>query len=83
MKEEALPVRDNHLMVASLVSRLTDLVGRVADLDIQMGGALATSNEADALTVQNRGSSSLTTIPDIHTRNTVITYVNYFVPTSI
>ena len=65
MREEALPVRDNNVLVAGLTTRLKDLMNRVADLGIQMGKAEASSAAADALTARNRASASLGAVEDI------------------
>ena len=70
MREQALPVRDNNLLLASLMARLKDLINRVNDLSRNMNQANANAKMANKMTSVNRVSSSLGTVADINQRNT-------------
>lgn len=69
MKEEALPVRDNNLLLGNLTSRLNDLIGRVQDLSVNINTAKNNAVLANKLTNSNRVSSSLGAVADIQERN--------------
>lgn len=70
MKENALPIRDNNLLIVNLTSRLSDLINRVQDLDTNINSAQNNAKMADKLTNSNRASSSLGAVSDIQQRNT-------------
>jgi laminin alpha 3/5 len=70
MKEEALPVRDNSILLANLTTRLSDLIIRVMDLSKNIDGTKNNVKMADKLTNANRVSSSLGAVADIQQRNT-------------
>ena len=69
MKEEALPVRDNHVLLASLAGRLKTLIDRVKDLQEKMDQSKSNTRAAARQTTTNRVSSSLGTVADIQQRN--------------
>ena len=69
MREQALPVRDNNLLLASLMARLKDLINRVNDLTSNMNQANNNAKMANKMTSVNRVSSSLGTVADINQRN--------------
>lgn len=69
MKEEALPVRDNHLVLVGLTGRLKDLINRVKDLENNMEQSKSNTQAAARQTTVNRVSSSLGTVADIQQRN--------------
>jgi len=73
MKEGALPVRDNNVLLVSLTTRLTDLINRVKDLDKQIEQSKSNTQMAVRLTSSNRVSSTLGAVKDIQQRNATST----------
>ena len=69
MKEEALPIRDNNVLLVNLTTRLTDLINRVKDLSVNIDGSKNNVKMAEKLTKSNRASSSLGAVNDIQQRN--------------
>lgn len=69
MKEEALPIRDNNVLLVNLTSRLNDLIRRVDDLSFNINQAEKNAEMAEKLTLNNLASTSLGAVADIQQRN--------------
>lgn len=69
MREEALPVRDNNLLLVNLIARHQELIGRVDDLIENVKASQSNADMAAQLTAKNRDSSPLGFVQDIQQRN--------------
>ena len=69
MNRNALPVQDNHQLIANLTMRLQDFISRVIDLNSHMEQVKNNARQAERITLENRASSSLGAVDEIQQRN--------------